>query len=52
MVPPTLVDMNNDGVRDIAMSAYDGTVRLYNGDTLDIMWTSTFSDFESYRCEY
>ncbi|KAI0236790.1 hypothetical protein LSAT2_012668 [Lamellibrachia satsuma] len=50
MVSPTLVDMNNDGVRDIVMSAYDGTMRLYDGETLDIMWTTRFYGFESYSC--
>ncbi|KAI0227420.1 hypothetical protein LSAT2_022100 [Lamellibrachia satsuma] len=50
MVSPTLVDMNNDGVRDIAMSAYDGTMRLYDGETLNIMWTTRFHGFESYSC--
>jgi len=45
-----LVDMNNDGVRDIAMSAYDGTMTLYDGETLDVMWTTTtFIGYESYR---
>ncbi|KAI0227422.1 hypothetical protein LSAT2_022102 [Lamellibrachia satsuma] len=50
MVSPTLVDMNNDGVRDIVMSAYDGTMRLYDGETLDIMWITRFYGFESYSC--
>ncbi|KAI0211987.1 hypothetical protein LSAT2_003139 [Lamellibrachia satsuma] len=50
MTSPTLVDMNNDGVRDIAMSAYDGTVRLYDGETLDIMWSTRFYGLESYSC--
>ena len=49
MVSPTLVDMNNDGIRDIFMSAYDGTIRLYDGETLDIMWTTRFYRFETYR---
>ena len=49
MVPPTLVDMNNDGVRDIMMTAYDGLIRLYDGDTLEVMWTTKFHGFESYR---
>ncbi|KAI0219154.1 hypothetical protein LSAT2_029235 [Lamellibrachia satsuma] len=50
MVSPTLVDMNNDGVRDIVMSAYDGTMRLYDGETLDVIWTTRFYGFESYSC--
>ncbi|KAK2179236.1 hypothetical protein NP493_504g03043 [Ridgeia piscesae] len=50
MVPPTLVDMNNDGVRDIMMTAYDGLIRLYDGDTLDVMWTTKFHGFETYSC--
>ena len=49
MVTPTLVDMNNDGILDIMMSAYDGTIQLFDGETLDIMWTAQFPGFESYR---
>ena len=48
-MPPTLVDMNNDGVRDIMMTAYDGLMRLYDGDTLKVMWTANFHGYESYR---
>ena len=49
MVSPTLVDMNGDGINDIVMSAYDGTIRLYDGETLGVMWTAKFPGYESYR---
>ncbi|KAI0222414.1 hypothetical protein LSAT2_026355 [Lamellibrachia satsuma] len=48
MVTPTLVDMNNDGIHDIMMSVYDGTIQLFDGETLDIMWSTQFPGFESY----
>ena len=49
MVTPTLVYMNNDGIHDIMMSAYDGTIQLFDRETLDIMWIAQFRGFESYR---
>ena len=49
MVPPVLVDMDADGVKDILMSAYDGTLALFNGATLKLMWAREFSGYESYR---
>ena len=51
MVPPVLVDMNKDGVKDILMSGFDGTMILFDGETLDVMWKVKFENRESYRCE-
>ena len=47
-MPPLLVDMNTDGVKDILMVAYDGLIRLYDGETLNTMWQTEYSGFESY----
>ena len=49
MVPPVCVDMNHDGVNDILMSAYDGTMILFDGQTLETKWTQQFPGFEMYR---
>ena len=49
MVPPVLVDMNEDGVKDILMSGFDGTMILFDGETLDVMWKVKFENRESYR---
>ncbi|XP_013402918.1 protein FAM234B isoform X1 [Lingula anatina] len=48
MVPPTLVDVTHDGVKDILMSGYDGTMALYNGETLETIWQKQFIGYESY----
>ena len=51
MVPPVLYDWDKDGTDDILMSAFDGTYALYNGETLEEIWStgSEFSEYESYR---
>ena len=51
MVPPVLVDTTGDGVKDILMLAYDGITTLYNGETLEPLWTANFSGYETYRLE-
>ncbi|XP_074648568.1 uncharacterized protein LOC141904026 isoform X2 [Tubulanus polymorphus] len=48
MVSPVVIDMNSDGCDDILMSAYDGTLALYNGRDLKIMWMKKFPGHESY----
>lgn len=49
MVPPVLVDMNSDGVQDILMSAFTGTLILFDGETLEVMWRVRIEERESYR---
>jgi len=48
MVPPVLIDMNNDGVKDILMSAFTGAMVLYDGETMDELWRLQLEDRESY----
>ncbi|KAK3095661.1 hypothetical protein FSP39_017289 [Pinctada imbricata] len=48
MVPPVLADVTKDGVKDILMSSFDGTMILYDGETLNVLWTVKFEDRESY----
>lgn len=49
MVPPVMVDMTGDGVKDILMNSFDGSVVLFDGETLEILWKTKFHDRESYR---
>ncbi|KAK7477178.1 hypothetical protein BaRGS_00031563 [Batillaria attramentaria] len=35
MVPPVMVDMNRDGVKDILMNSFDGNMVLFDGETLE-----------------
>ena len=50
-VPTELVDMNNDGVDDLIVFMYNGTITVLNGVNLEVMWStgSRFSQFETYR---
>jgi hypothetical protein len=49
MVPPLCIDLNADGVGDVVMSAFDGTVRAYDGNSMQQLWTTSFGKQESYR---
>ena len=49
MVPPVCVDINMDGTMDLLMLAYDGTCTLYDGQSLAVMWTVSFTGMQSYR---
>jgi len=48
MVPPVLADVNNDGTKDILMSAFDGTLILYDGETFEKIWTKEYACHETY----
>ncbi len=49
MVPPVCIDVNGDDVKDILVMTYDGSLVLYDGETLHKMWQSEFPGMESYR---
>ncbi|XP_048762012.2 uncharacterized protein LOC125670712 [Ostrea edulis] len=48
MVPPLMTDIDHDGVDDIVMSAYDGSVMLLDGKTMKTKWKVEFPGMESY----
>lgn len=47
MVPAILTDLNEDGVDDIVVSAFNSTVYAFNGQTYGVLWKYTFADSES-----
>jgi hypothetical protein len=48
MVPPVVVDYNNDSVKDILMTSFEGINNLYSGKDLSLIWTANFSGMETY----
>ncbi|XP_005105920.2 protein FAM234A [Aplysia californica] len=48
MVPPVLVDMNKDGVKDVLMTAFTGAMVLYDGETMEVIWKIKLEERESY----
>ncbi|KAK3612229.1 hypothetical protein CHS0354_039511 [Potamilus streckersoni] len=48
MVPPLIVDVNRDGVNDLVVNSYSGSVMLLDGNNLRQVWTTDFNDMESY----
>ncbi|XP_013379917.1 uncharacterized protein LOC106151285 [Lingula anatina] len=49
MTPPALADINQDGVEDIVIPAFNSTVVAIDGDTLQQLWKTTFTGSESYN---
>lgn len=47
MVPAIMSDLNEDGVDDIVVSAFNSTVYAFNGQTYNVLWKNTFADSES-----
>lgn len=48
MVPPVLVDVNQDDTNDILMLSFDGEVVLFNGLTFERIWERKFACHETY----
>ncbi|CAH1274303.1 FAM234B [Branchiostoma lanceolatum] len=48
ILPPALLDMTGDGVRDIVVTMFDSTVAVLNGETLEEVWTKPCPGCESY----
>ena len=49
MVAPVLVDVTRDATPDILVSAFEGVLVLYDGETLQPLWRRQFPGMESYR---
>lgn len=48
MTPPVLLDMTGDGTLDIVFAAYNSTVMLVDGDSLQILWDFRYPGSETY----
>ncbi|XP_064608060.1 protein FAM234B-like [Liolophura sinensis] len=48
MVPPVMADVNNDGIKDILMTAFEGKMILFDGKTLNILWTLSLKGYQTY----
>ncbi|XP_071097133.1 uncharacterized protein [Haliotis cracherodii] len=48
MVPPVIVDVNNDGEKDVLVSVFEGAMVLLDGKTLTEKWRRPFPNMESY----
>lgn len=48
MVPPVLVDVNQDGTKDILMLSFDGAVVMFNGLNFEKIWERKFDCYETY----
>ena len=50
LVPPVIVDLNNDGVDDLVMSTYDGHTIAFDGlDAVTRLWDAYYPNTESFR---
>ena len=49
MVPPVIVDVDGDSVKDILVSMYDGQLVMKNGKDMTEIWNVSFPNMESYR---
>jgi hypothetical protein len=47
IAPASLADMNNDGFLDIISQAYDGTVRTFDGQNNQLLWSAALAGTES-----
>ncbi|XP_014669211.1 PREDICTED: uncharacterized protein LOC106810388 isoform X2 [Priapulus caudatus] len=48
MTPAVIVDVNDDGVADIVVAAFNSSVQAIDGDTFKILWNFTIPQSESY----
>ena len=49
IAPPTIVDMNNDGQKDIIVNAVNGKIICISGSDLSILWQANIGDgYEGY----
>lgn len=48
MVPPVLIDLNDDDVLDIVMALFNSTVIAFDGLEFKELWRSEFPNSETY----
>lgn len=48
MTPPVLIDLTNDGVRDIVFANYNSTVLALDGQTYRKLWNFSYPMSETY----
>lgn len=48
MVPPVLIDINDDGVLDLIMSLFNSTVIAFDGLSFKEIWRTEFPNSETY----
>lgn len=48
IVPPIILDIDQDGIDDILVSCFDGTLELIDGKTMISLWKRVFDGFEFY----
>ncbi|MEO1271981.1 MAG: hypothetical protein AAFX99_28120 [Myxococcota bacterium] len=47
IAPPSVGDLNQDGVQDIVAVAFDGRLIAFDGTSMEEMWALTYADHES-----
>ena len=52
MLPPVVVDLNNDQVMDLVVSQFNDHTMLYDGSTSKIVWDHYQPDTQTYRLVY
>lgn len=49
IAPPVIADLNQDAIKDIIVSGYDGSTYAFDGSDLSIFWKADFgTDFETH----
>lgn len=48
VVPPVLADVTGDGVEDVLMSALEGNLILFDGQSLQPVWNKKFQNMENF----
>ena len=49
IIPPVIIDYNNDGIKDLLVSQFNDHVMMMDGATTSIVWDHYAEDTQSYR---
>lgn len=49
IIPPVIIDMNNDSVQDLVIQSFSGHIRCVNGVNGMVLWSRHISGSESYK---